>query len=220
MKRGWRALLGLLWVQVCWVRGLEVEQSPSALSLQEGVRAALKCNFSSSVQSVQWFRQNPGGGGLTRLIYVASGTKQSGRFNCTLNTRERPSTLHIAGSQLEDAASYLCAAETQCSLLIWGLHANCSCTCASAPPWGICTHSSLGSFSDFQIYVTAPFPSKMRPIRSFHLLFLPLFFSTMDTLEQVIEMPLSTALGKQTFWQLAYKLYVNYSNRKDSKKNR
>uniref|UniRef100_A0A384DTF5 Uncharacterized LOC103682262 n=1 Tax=Ursus maritimus TaxID=29073 RepID=A0A384DTF5_URSMA len=178
MSRHWGALLGLLWVQVCWVRGLEVEQSPSALSLQEGARAALKCNFSQVVDSVQWFRQNPGGGGLTRLIYVASGTKQSGRLNCTLNTRERCSTLHIAASQLEDAASYLCAAETQCCLLIWGLHANCSCACALAPPWGICTHSSLGTFSDFQIYVTAPFPSKMRPIRvvisfAFLDLFLP-----------------------------------------------
>uniref|UniRef100_A0A452QJW2 Ig-like domain-containing protein n=1 Tax=Ursus americanus TaxID=9643 RepID=A0A452QJW2_URSAM len=180
MRKNLESLLLSLTFSFCTgfrVRGLEVEQSPSALSLQEGVRAALKCNFSSSVQSVQWFRQNPGGGGLTRLIYVASGTKQSGRFNCTLNTRERSSTLHIAGSQLEDAASYLCAAETQCCLLIWGLQANCSCTCASAPPWGICTHSSLGSFSDFQIYVTAPFPSKMRPIRVLiSLAFLALIF--------------------------------------------
>ncbi|EFB23151.1 hypothetical protein PANDA_021660, partial [Ailuropoda melanoleuca] len=111
MSRHWGALLGLLWVQVCWVRGLEVEQSPSTLSPREGAGAALKCNFSQTVRSVQWFRQNPGGSGLTRLVYVASGTKQSGRLNCTLNTRERSSTLHIADSQLEDAASYLCAAE-------------------------------------------------------------------------------------------------------------
>uniref|UniRef100_A0A452QF58 Ig-like domain-containing protein n=1 Tax=Ursus americanus TaxID=9643 RepID=A0A452QF58_URSAM len=177
MKSHWGALLGLLWVHVCWVRGLEVEQNPSALSLQEGARTALKCNFSSSVQSVQWFRQNPGGSGLTSLFFIASGMKQSGRLNCTLNTRERSSTLHIAASQLEDAASYLCAAETQCCLLIRGLHTNCSCACAPAPPWGICTHSSLGSFSDFQIYVTAPFPSKMRPIRVvISLAFLALIF--------------------------------------------
>ncbi|XP_045653404.1 uncharacterized protein LOC123792242 [Ursus americanus] len=220
MSRHWGALLGLLWVHVYWVRGLEVEQSPSVLSLQEGAGAALKCNFSSSVQSVQWFRQNPGGGGLTQLIYVASGMKQSGRLNCTLNTRERSSTLHIAASQLEDAASYLCALETQCCLLIWGLQANCSCTCALAPPWGICTHSSLDTFSDFQVYVIAPFPSKMRPIRlSFHLLFLPFFFpespfqlksSTVEPLEQVTEeVPISNALGNQISWQVAYKLYVS-----------
>ena len=85
------------------VRGLEVEQSPSALSLQEGAGAALKCNFSSSVTSVQWFRQNLRGGGLTSLFFIASGMKQSGRLNCTLNTRERSNTLHIADSQLEDS---------------------------------------------------------------------------------------------------------------------
>uniref|UniRef100_A0A7N5K888 Ig-like domain-containing protein n=1 Tax=Ailuropoda melanoleuca TaxID=9646 RepID=A0A7N5K888_AILME len=159
------------------VRGLDVEQSPSALSPQEGAGAALKCNFSSSVNSVQWFRQNLRGGGLTSLFFIASGMKQSGRLNCTVNMRERSSTLHIAASQLEDAASYLCAAETQCCLLIRGLHATYSCACAPAPPWGICTHNSLGTFSDFQIDVTAPFPSKMRPIRAvISLAFLALIF--------------------------------------------
>uniref|UniRef100_A0A7N5KTJ8 Ig-like domain-containing protein n=1 Tax=Ailuropoda melanoleuca TaxID=9646 RepID=A0A7N5KTJ8_AILME len=102
-----------LYLLLQYTIGLEVEQSPSALSLQEGAGAALKCNFSQAVNSVQWFRQNPGGGSLTRLISVASGIKQSGRLNCTLNTRERSSTLHITASQLEDAASYLCAVETQ-----------------------------------------------------------------------------------------------------------
>uniref|UniRef100_A0A452TYT3 Uncharacterized LOC103682259 n=1 Tax=Ursus maritimus TaxID=29073 RepID=A0A452TYT3_URSMA len=176
MSRHWGALLGLLWVHLCWVRELEVEQSPSVLSPREGAGAALKCNFSQAVRSVQWFRQNPGGGSLTRLIYVASGMKQSGRLNCTLNTRERSSTLHIAASRLEGAASCLCALETQCCLLIRGLHTNCSCACVPAPPWGICTHSSLGTFSEFQIFATAPFPSKMRPTRVvISLAFLDLF---------------------------------------------
>uniref|UniRef100_A0A452UWT2 Ig-like domain-containing protein n=1 Tax=Ursus maritimus TaxID=29073 RepID=A0A452UWT2_URSMA len=157
-------------------RGETVEQRPSTLTL-EGAGPALKCNFSSSVQSVQWFRQKPRGSGLTSLFFMASGTKQSGRLNCTLNTREWSSTLHIVASQLEDAAFYLCALETQRCLLIQGLHANCSCACAPAPPWGICTHSSLGSFSDFQIHVTAPFPSKMRSIRAvISLAFLDLIF--------------------------------------------
>ncbi|KAF3830318.1 hypothetical protein GH733_004137 [Mirounga leonina] len=71
------------------VRGLDVEQSPPALSLQEGASSTLKCNFSSTVNNVQWFRQNPEGGGLTRLFYVASGMKQSGRLNCTVNAKER-----------------------------------------------------------------------------------------------------------------------------------
>ena len=62
------------------VTGMKVEQSPSALSLQEGASSILKCNYSSAVNNVQWFRQNPEGGSLTRLFYIASGMKQSGRL--------------------------------------------------------------------------------------------------------------------------------------------
>ncbi|KAF3830319.1 hypothetical protein GH733_004138, partial [Mirounga leonina] len=99
---------------------MEVEQSPSALSLQEGASSTLKCDFSSTVNNVQWFRQNPGGGSLTSLFYIVSGMKQSGRLNCTVNAKERSSTLHITASQLEDSATYLCAAQAQCSLVIQG----------------------------------------------------------------------------------------------------
>uniref|UniRef100_A0A8C7BVT4 Ig-like domain-containing protein n=1 Tax=Neovison vison TaxID=452646 RepID=A0A8C7BVT4_NEOVI len=91
------------------VRGMTVEQSPSALTHQEGASFTLQCNFSQTAGSVQWFRQHPGGSGLTRLFYIASGMQQSGRLNCTVNTRERSSTLHIGASQLEDSATYLCA---------------------------------------------------------------------------------------------------------------
>uniref|UniRef100_A0A8I3PLJ5 Ig-like domain-containing protein n=2 Tax=Canis lupus TaxID=9612 RepID=A0A8I3PLJ5_CANLF len=114
MKRHWDALLGLLWVHVCLVTGMKVEQSPSALSLQEGASSILKCNYSSAVRSVQWFRQNPGGGSLTRLFYIASGMKQSG------------STLHVAASQLEDSATYLSCPQTAggsaAPALPWGGH--------------------------------------------------------------------------------------------------
>lgn len=92
-----------------------MEQSPSALSLQEGASSTLKCNFSSSPYSVQWFQQHPRGGGLTRLFFIASGMQHSGRLNCTVNTKEWSSTLYITASQLEDSATYLCAVEAQCS---------------------------------------------------------------------------------------------------------
>uniref|UniRef100_A0ABI7YPC0 Ig-like domain-containing protein n=1 Tax=Felis catus TaxID=9685 RepID=A0ABI7YPC0_FELCA len=126
MKRQRGALLGLLWLQVCWVRGIDVEQTPAALSLQEGASSTLRCNFSSSVTNVQWFRQNPGGGSLTRLFYIASGMKQDGRLNCTVNPKDRHSSLHIMASQQEDSATYLCAVQAQCSLLLCSLSPNCS----------------------------------------------------------------------------------------------
>lgn len=86
-----------------------MEQSPSALSVQEGASPTLRCNFSKTVDNVQWFRQNPGSG-LIRLFYIASGTKENGRLKSTMNSRERYSTLHIAASQLADSGTYLCAA--------------------------------------------------------------------------------------------------------------
>ncbi|MBZ3873486.1 T-cell receptor alpha chain V region CTL-L17 [Sciurus carolinensis] len=129
MQRRLGALLGLLWVQVCWVRGQQVEQSPSALSLQEGTSHTLTCNFSTTMNNVQWFRQNPGSG-LISLFYVASGTKQKGRLTAKVNFQERYSTLHISTSQLEDSGTYLCAAEAQCSQGTCSLSPNCNCTCS------------------------------------------------------------------------------------------
>uniref|UniRef100_M3Y7Y3 Ig-like domain-containing protein n=1 Tax=Mustela putorius furo TaxID=9669 RepID=M3Y7Y3_MUSPF len=151
MRRHWGALLGLLCIQVCWVRGMTVEQSPSALRLQEGDSSTLKCNFSETARSVQWFRQHPRGDGLMGLFYIASGMKQSGRLNCTVNTKDRSSTLHIRASRLEDSATYLCAAQAQCSRVICSLHPNCSWACRPrpSPGWAL---ASTAAFAHFQIF--------------------------------------------------------------------
>nr|KAF6488085.1 hypothetical protein HJG63_019814 [Rousettus aegyptiacus] len=143
MERHRGALLGLLWVQVCCVRGMNVEQSPS-LSLQEGSNSTLRCKFSAMVTSMQWFRQNPGGG-LTRLFIMSSGTKQNGRSFSTMNTKELSSTLLITDSQLEDSATYFCAGQAQCSQAICSLYPNCSWACSPTPPTGqaCCWHSCL-----------------------------------------------------------------------------
>ncbi|KAM7224644.1 hypothetical protein CapIbe_024269 [Capra ibex] len=44
MKRLAGTVLGLLFAQVCCVRGVDVEQSPPALSLQEGASYTLQCH--------------------------------------------------------------------------------------------------------------------------------------------------------------------------------
>ena len=72
------------------------------------------------------------------------------------------------------------------------------------------------TFSDFQIYVTAFFSPKIGSAElSLYLHILPFYFpessfqvksSTMEALEQVIEMPISDALGKQP----PGKLHTNY----------
>ena len=92
------------------VRGVDVEQSPPALSLQEGASYTLQCNFSTFPQSVSWYLQNPGGR-LIHLVYVPSGTKQFGRLTATTVPTERRSSLHISSSQTTDSGTYFCAVQ-------------------------------------------------------------------------------------------------------------
>ena len=81
-----------------------MEQSPPALSLQEGASYTLQCNFSTSPQSVNWYLQNSGGH-LIQLFYIPSGTKQDGRLNATTVPTERRSSLHISSSQTTDSGT-------------------------------------------------------------------------------------------------------------------
>uniref|UniRef100_A0A8C6CWJ2 Ig-like domain-containing protein n=1 Tax=Moschus moschiferus TaxID=68415 RepID=A0A8C6CWJ2_MOSMO len=110
MKRLVDTVLGLLFAQVCCVRGKDVTQSPPALSLQEGASSTLRCNFSTIADSVQWYLQNPGGR-LIHLFYIPSGTKQDGRLKATTVPTERRSSLHISSSQTTDSGTYFCAVE-------------------------------------------------------------------------------------------------------------
>uniref|UniRef100_A0A2K6TQ31 T cell receptor alpha variable 22 n=1 Tax=Saimiri boliviensis boliviensis TaxID=39432 RepID=A0A2K6TQ31_SAIBB len=123
MKRTVGVLLGLLSAQVCCVRGIQVEQSPPDLILQEGANYTLWCNFSTSVNNVQWFRQNPWGQ-LINLFYIPSGTKQNGRLSATTVSTERYSLLHISSSQTTDSAIYFCAVVPQCSPGTCSLYTN------------------------------------------------------------------------------------------------
>ena len=116
------------------VRTMKVEQSPSVLNLQEGANCTLRCNFPATVKTLQWFQQNPGGS-LIRLFFIVSGAKQNERLSSTVNSKERYSTLHITASQLEDAATYLCAVQAQCSQAACSLYPNCSCLSPGPPQY-------------------------------------------------------------------------------------
>ena len=158
------------------VQGVKVQQSPSALSLQEGTSSTLRFNFSTTVCSVQWFRQNPEGG-LINPFFIASGMKQNGRLNCTMNSKELYRTLLLTSSQLEDSATYLCAVGTA---LPGDLQPVPSWACSPTPSmeWVCCLHSRICIPLGFQIHVLVLFsllqlnPSGL----SFHLeVFLALF---------------------------------------------
>ena len=98
------------------VRGVDVEQSPPALSLQEGSSYTLRCNFSTFTQSVNWYLQNPGGR-LIHLFSVPSGTKQEGRLRTPQLTAHFLSVDHRLGHLL------LCCA-ARCSPGTCSLYTN------------------------------------------------------------------------------------------------
>ena len=87
-----------------------MEQSPPALSLQEGASYTLRCNFPTYSQSMNWYLQNPGGC-MIHLFYISSGTKRDGRLNATTVPAERHSSLHISSSQTTDSGTYFCAVQ-------------------------------------------------------------------------------------------------------------
>ncbi|KAM7239927.1 hypothetical protein CapIbe_009422, partial [Capra ibex] len=137
-------VLGLLFAQVCCVQGLDVKQSPPALSLQEGASHMLRCNFSAPVTNVQWYLQNPSGR-LIHLFNIPSGTKQDGRFNATTIPTERRSSLHISSSQTTDSGTYFCAAQhsapqapAACTQILRGAQPLSSHSHTMRPPQGIC----------------------------------------------------------------------------------
>ena len=100
-----------LWLSVSFssdVRGVDVEQSPPALTPQEGASSTLWCNFSTSADSVWWYLQKPWG---RHLIYIPSGTRQGGRLNATTVLKERRSSLHISSLRTTDSGTYFCAVQ-------------------------------------------------------------------------------------------------------------
>ncbi|KAG8509431.1 T cell receptor alpha variable 23/delta variable 6 [Galemys pyrenaicus] len=99
---------GTLQLKRLSVRGDQVQQSPAALSLLEGANTTLSCNFSTSVSSVQWFRQNPGDS-LVTLFYISFGTKHKGRLKATAAALQRHSSLQIFSAETSDSATYFCA---------------------------------------------------------------------------------------------------------------
>ena len=102
-----------LWLSVSFssgVRGVDVEQSPPALTPQEGDSSTLWCTFSTLADSVRWYLQKPRGH-LIHLIYVPSGTRQEGRLNVTAVPKERRSSLHISSLRTTDSGTYFCAVQ-------------------------------------------------------------------------------------------------------------
>ena len=93
------------------------EQNLQTLSIQEGENVTMNCSYKSiTITALQWYRQDSRRG-FVHLILMRSSERQkdSGRLHFTLDNSIKSSSLSITASQAEDAATYLCAADPQCS---------------------------------------------------------------------------------------------------------
>ena len=96
-------------------RTASAAEPPASLVLQEGENAELQCTYSTTLNSMQWFYQRPGGR-LVSLLYSPSWAEQrGGRLTSSAASNESRSSLHISSSQITDSGTYLCAMEPQCS---------------------------------------------------------------------------------------------------------
>uniref|UniRef100_A0A4W3JN79 Ig-like domain-containing protein n=1 Tax=Callorhinchus milii TaxID=7868 RepID=A0A4W3JN79_CALMI len=88
-----------------------VTQYPPEITNFEGENVTMNCSY-STINAAFWYRQNPDGA-PQYLFRIYSSGKQKERITATMNYREKGSNLSITGTEVTDAATYLCALETQ-----------------------------------------------------------------------------------------------------------
>uniref|UniRef100_A0A4W3GW07 Ig-like domain-containing protein n=1 Tax=Callorhinchus milii TaxID=7868 RepID=A0A4W3GW07_CALMI len=88
-----------------------VSQSPLSVTVGEKEQVIISCSTTES-RALQWYRQYPNKT-LKHLVTGPTGDQQKKRITATMNSREKGSNLSITGAEVTDAATYLCAVETQ-----------------------------------------------------------------------------------------------------------
>lgn len=93
----------------------QVEQKPQTLELQAGHSGSFTCSYKvSRFGALSWYRQAPGKGPkLLFILYSKRDEKHNGGLRATLSSDA--SFVYIAASTPEDAATYFCAVDAQCS---------------------------------------------------------------------------------------------------------
>uniref|UniRef100_A0A4W3GJ73 Ig-like domain-containing protein n=1 Tax=Callorhinchus milii TaxID=7868 RepID=A0A4W3GJ73_CALMI len=89
-----------------------VSQSPVSVTVGETERVIFSCSATGSNKALQWYRQYPNQA-LKHLVTGKTGEQLKERITATMNYREKGSNLSITGTEVTDAATYLCAVETQ-----------------------------------------------------------------------------------------------------------
>lgn len=94
---------------------VRVEQSPPALSPQEGENCTIYCNYSGTTTArLYWYRQELGKSLGHLFSLVSNGiVKQEGLFTACLDTKACRSALHITATQGGLSACYICPVDAQ-----------------------------------------------------------------------------------------------------------
>uniref|UniRef100_A0A4W3H7S8 Ig-like domain-containing protein n=1 Tax=Callorhinchus milii TaxID=7868 RepID=A0A4W3H7S8_CALMI len=90
----------------------KVSQLPLSVSVGENEQVLISCSTTEQGRGLQWYRQYPNQA-LKHLVTGQTGEQQKERITASMNYREKRSNLSITGTEVTDAATYLCAVETQ-----------------------------------------------------------------------------------------------------------
>uniref|UniRef100_A0A4W3GDB0 Ig-like domain-containing protein n=1 Tax=Callorhinchus milii TaxID=7868 RepID=A0A4W3GDB0_CALMI len=90
----------------------DISQSPQDVTENENGKVSTDCSTTDTNQALQWYRQYPNQA-LRHLVKGKTGKQQKERITATMNYKEKGSNLSITGTEVTDAATYVCALETQ-----------------------------------------------------------------------------------------------------------
>uniref|UniRef100_A0A3Q2H0X4 Ig-like domain-containing protein n=1 Tax=Equus caballus TaxID=9796 RepID=A0A3Q2H0X4_HORSE len=125
----------IIWMQVSQVNGQQIQQIPPSLLLQEGENCTMYCNSSSTLTSLQWYKQRPGGSPAFLMILVKGGQlERRERLTARFGETRKHSSLHITAAQTADVGTYFCA-EAQSSRSTCCLSPNLAVGSRRAPPY-------------------------------------------------------------------------------------
>ncbi|KAB1277059.1 T cell receptor alpha variable 23/delta variable 6 [Camelus dromedarius] len=92
------------------VNGQQLKQIPEFVPLQEGENFTTYCNTTSPLNSLQWYKQQPGGRPVFLMTLTKSGdVTRQGRLTARFGETRKDSFLHIPAAQTADVGTYFCA---------------------------------------------------------------------------------------------------------------
>uniref|UniRef100_A0A8D2AYD8 Ig-like domain-containing protein n=1 Tax=Sciurus vulgaris TaxID=55149 RepID=A0A8D2AYD8_SCIVU len=105
-------LLIILWMQLTWVSGQQLHQSPQSLSIQEGEAVSMTCNSSSTFNIFLWYKQDPGETPVLLItLYKSDELIRNGKLTAQLGGTRKDSFLNISSSEPDDTGTYFCAGQ-------------------------------------------------------------------------------------------------------------